>query len=245
MRISPIIRLMALGIALCAIGAGGWITYRATLSDVAYVFNQDIPQYTFIDNSDTYLTRVSVPRDRDFMVIDDPTQIVGKYTSQAVYATQLVQEPHLLEALPDGRRPFAYGLLPENTRAYPLEIPDPTLAQLVQAESDWVDIYILFDEDGFPNGDDKLILLFQKARALEATESHLVVGLDVRQIAAYEGWKAVEGVSFTAGISQEANGDYTPLYQADLYPNYDDPAILDLFAAPQPEEALVSEEVEE
>ena len=43
------------------------------------------------------------------------------------------------------------------------------------------------------------------------------MAFSIEQIAAYEGWKMIPGVTFTAAISQDANGDFPPLFQLPLY----------------------------
>lgn len=237
MRMTPAFRVVAIVLAL-ALGGVAVYTYTiSTKSERAYVFIEDTPQYTFIESTEA-LKPISVPVNRDFLAITNPSQIVGQYTNQQVYAGQLVQPGLLMAQLPDGRRQFEYGLLPIDVGGYPVAISSDVAA--VFRPDDLVDILVIIDQDGLPGDDDMIIPLFQKVRALEvvgADDSQsgtLVVGLNYQQIGVYEGLKAMEGVSFTAAINQPANADYPALYPSQLYPDLNDPIIRNLFAAPTP-----------
>lgn len=68
-----------------------------------------------------------------------------------------------------------------------------------------------------------------------------MVALTYDQIAAYEGWRRIPGVQFTAAINQAANSDFPPLFEVPLYPNYEQnpnlfpPRLTDPFAQEEPE----------
>jgi hypothetical protein len=233
MRIGPGIRGIFFIIILLAASAAAYLFYLSTLTETAYVFAEDLDRYTFIENnSEDFLRRISVPQHRDFEAITDPAQIVGKYVNQPVYDGQLVQRTILISQLPDGRRLFPRGLLPHNTEAFPITVPANVLP--IFREEDLVNIYaiITYDPEGIPSEDDLGVLLFQKVTNLGVAGDQIVVALTPEQIMAFEGWQRLEGVRFTASISQEANWDYPPMQPFPLYPDYNTDAGRELFARP-------------
>lgn len=228
-RIRMIVALLGILVAISA----GLLFWQSTQTERAFVFANNFPQYTFIGNStEAFLIPVQVPVNREFAVITDPNQIVGKYTGHHVGVNQLVQTTMIIDALPSNQRQFTLSLLPLNTRAYPIDIPKNIGEAFVS--QDLIDIYALQDVDGFPSQDDSGVVLFQKLTFLGEEEGIFLAALNVDQILAYEGWKKLPGVTFTAAISQAANGDYAPLHEGPLYPDYTDAAIRGLFAAPTP-----------
>lgn len=232
MRVTPALRLIMFVLGLLLAGVAAYAYTLTAQVERAYVFAEDLPQYAFIDSSDR-LKAVTIPAQRDFEAATDPQQIVGMYTGQAVRGGQLVQPALLLPALPDGRRHFEAGLLPLGTAGYPVPIP-ADIAALFEP-NDLVDILVKVNQDSLPGEEDVLFPLFQKVSALESLEDgKLVVGLTYQQIAVFEGLKDMEGVSFTAAITQEANGDYPALYPSQLYPDLNRSDIRELFAAPTP-----------
>lgn len=234
MRVGPGIRAIFFFIVLSMIGAGVYLFYLSTQVETAYVFAKDLDRYTFIENnSEDFLRRVTIPQHRDFEVITNPAEIVGKFTDQPVYSGQLIQGAMLIDELPDGRRLFPRGLLPEGTEAYPIAVPENIGA--IFAESDLVNIYALLILNEVPSPEDIGILLFQKVTSLGVIDGNFVVALSPEQIMAYEGWQRREGVSFTASISQEANWDYPPLQAFVLYPDYNSDEGRALFARPTPQ----------
>ncbi|MCP4424876.1 MAG: hypothetical protein GY803_10315 [Chloroflexi bacterium] len=232
MRITPAIRFVAIFLSLVLAGLAAYTYHQSTQQELAYVFVENLPQYTRIE-SEEQLKEVWIPKDRDFSAVTNAALILGMYTGQNVTGGQLVQPSLLLERLPDGRRKFDNGLLPVNTDGYPILIP-PDIAAIFQAD-DLVDIFVIVNQDGLPSDDDVMYPLFQKIRALQVQEGgSLVVALNYSQLAVYEGLRNAPGVSFTAAINQEANGDYPPLYPSQLYPDMNQEVIKNLFAAPTP-----------
>lgn len=235
MRIGRGIRAIFFLIILAAAGAAGWLFYLSTQTQTAWVFAEDMDQYTFIaSNDEQFLRRISIPQQRDFTAVTNPADIVGMYTNQPVHAGQLVQGTMLMPELPDGRRRFARGLLPENTEAFPIAIPENVLP--IFETEDVVNIYAIItaDPDGQPSEEDVGVLLFQKVTNLGVVDGQIIVALTPEQIMAFAGWQRLEQVSFTATISQEANWDFPPLQPFPLYPDYNTDAGRELFARPTP-----------
>lgn len=235
MRIASGTRSLIAILGLIFLGVFGWMYYQANQTEVAYVFAKDIPPYTFIDNASDFLAPVTIPENRDFTAVTDVREIVGKYTGpQPVYANTLIQVEYLVDELPSGQRDFPHGLLPVGTIAYPVEIPENI--QGVFRPNDLIDVIALVDEDSIPGPEDTAVVLLQKVRSLGVVEDKFMVALNYDQIAAYEGWRDLLGVTFTAAINQDANADFPPLYQAQMHPNYNDPAngARQLFAVPTP-----------
>jgi hypothetical protein len=235
MRIGPGIRGFFFVVVLLAAGAASYLFYLSMQTETAYVFAKDLERYTFIENNgEDYLHRVSIPQYRDFQAITDPAQIVGMYVNQPVYGGQIVQGAMLISQLPDGRRLFPRGLLPENTEAFPIAVPNNVLP--IFHEEDLVNIYaiITLDPSGLPSEDDIGVLLFQKVTNLGVADNQIIVALTPEQIMAFEGWQRLEGVRFTASISQEANWDYPPMQPFPLYPDYNTDTGRALFARPTP-----------
>lgn len=216
MRLSSSTRSLVAILGVIFLAVFGWMYLQANQTEVAYVFARDIPAFEFIGSAEEYLAPVTVPANRDFEVITDPREIVGKYIGPiGVRADSLVQANQLVAELPSGQRRFPEALLPVGKRAYVVEIPK-SLAGIFN-ESDYIDLMAVVNEDGLPTPDDRAVLLFQKVRTLGVINDKFTVAFSIEQIAAYEGWKMVPGVTFTAAISQDANGDFPPLFQLPLY----------------------------
>lgn len=213
--------------------AAGFLYWQSTQTEKAYVFAADFKQFTFIQNStEDFLLMVDVPKNRDFTAITDPNQIVGMYTAREMVSNTLVQEGLLIHELPTGQRQFERGLLPVNSRAYPIDIPS-NIAGTFQLD-DLLDVYMIINTDGEASPDDRGVVLYQKVTFLGEEGGQYLVALSPEQIMAYEGWKLVEGTSFTAAITQPANGDYAPLSELLMFPDYQQPEARDLFAPPIP-----------
>lgn len=236
--ISRRIKLVVLIVVILASAMAGLMYYSANQLEVAYVWTKNMGEWTYVqNNTEEFLVPVEVPKNRDFEVVTDPAAIVGMYTSQSVVKGQLVQASMLAPSLPDGQRRFEQGILPVGTRAYPIDIP-PQIAGTFNI-NDLIDIYVLLDRDGVPSADDTMIMLFQKvtflgpARSGDSGSSYLV-SLTPEQIAAYEGWLRLEGIEFTGAITQPANGNYQPLHEFLVHPDYNNPDIREMFAPPTP-----------
>lgn len=235
--ISTRIRWLFAVLSLLAMGSAALLYWASVQIETAYVFARDLPRHEFIKSSGPdYLQPVSVPKQRAFEAITDPRAIVGMYTDQRVSQGQLVHPSMLIAELPRGQRQFERGLLPIGTRAYPVDIPG-IMTGLFQVD-DLLDIYVLWDQDGEPSPDDRAVILLQKVTFLGAAgngdQDSYLVALTPEQIAAYEGWKRLKGVSFTGAITQAANGDYQPLHEILIYPDYNNPENRDLFAPRSP-----------
>jgi hypothetical protein len=228
----PGIRFLLIGVALALGGLSAYFYHQSTLTDRAYVFKTDLDPYTFIGDANEYLEAVSVPKQRNFEAAT-AGQILGRYTNQPVRVGQLVQTAVLIDQPPDGHRQFANGLLPINTRAYVISLAGG-VSQIFKPD-DLVDIIALLKAGDLPSPEDKAVVLFQKVWVLESLGGGgIVVALTYEQIAAYEGWTRVPGITFTAAISQPANGDYPGLHNVLMYPDYNDPAVQAMFAVPTP-----------
>ncbi|MEM8856983.1 MAG: SAF domain-containing protein [Chloroflexota bacterium] len=232
MRLSSSTRSLVAILGVIFLAVFGWMYLQANQTEIAYVFARDIPAYEFIGQADGNLRAVTVPANRDFTVITDPREIVGKYVGPVgVTSDALVQPNQLIENLPSGQRSFPEALLPVGKRAYVIDIPQALSGIFVA--SDYIDLLAIVNEDELPSADDRAVLLFQKVKTLGIIEEKFTVAFSVEQIAAYEGWKSIPGVTFTAAISQEANGDFPPLYQLPLYIE-DGPNIQDIYGPPTP-----------
>lgn len=241
MRLSSSTRSLVAILGVIFLAVFGWMYLQANQTERAYVFERDIPAYEFIGQAEGNLRPVTVPANRDFTVITDPREIVGKYVGPVgVSANSLVQPNQLVENLPSGQRSFPEALLPIGKRAYVIELPTDLTG--IFTASDYIDLLAIVNEDGLPSADDRAVLLFQKIRTLGIIEEKFTVAFSVEQIAAYEGWRSIPGVTFTAAISQEANGDFPPLYQLPLYIE-DGPNIADIYGPPTP--TPIAEPVEE
>ena len=219
MRIAPGTRALVAVLGVIFLGVFAWMYIQANQTEVAYVFIRDLGPYEFISSAEEFIKPVTIPANRDFDAITDPRQIVGKYIGpQRVAADTLVQAGYLVAELPSGQRDFPLALLPVDTYGYPVDIP--TNIQGVFRSEDFIDIIALLDEDARPSPDDRGLVLFQKVRTLGIVDNKFMVALTYEQIAAYEGWKRIPGVQFTAAINQAANSDSPPLYEVPLFPNY-------------------------
>ncbi|MFK7800750.1 MAG: hypothetical protein AB8G95_03875 [Anaerolineae bacterium] len=232
MRLSSSTRSLVAILGVIFLAVFGWMYLQANQTEVAYVFARDIPPYEFIGSAENNLRAVTVPANRDFSVITDAREIVGKYVGPVgVSADSLIQANQLVTELPSGQRSFPEALLPIGKRGYVVEIPS-SLAGIFNS-TDYIDLIAIVNEDEVPTPDDRAVLLFQKVRTLGIIENKFTVAFSVEQIAAYEGWKSIPGVTFTAAISQEANGDFPPLFQLPLYIE-DGPNLADIYGAPTP-----------
>ncbi|MEM9775467.1 MAG: SAF domain-containing protein [Chloroflexota bacterium] len=244
MRLSSSTRSLVAILGVIFLAVFGWMYLQANQTERAYVFARDIPAYEFIGQAEGNLRAVTVPANREFAVITDPREIVGKYVGPvSVSADSLVQPNQLIENLPSGQRSFPEALLPIGKRAYVIELPSDLGGIFIS--SDYIDLMAIVNEDGLPSADDRAVLLFQKIRTLGIIEDKFTVAFSVEQIAAYEGWRNIPGVTFTAAISQEANGDFPPLYQLPLYIE-DGPNIAEIYGPPTSTpiaEPVVEEEV--
>ncbi len=219
MKIAPGTRALVAVLGVIFLGVFAWMYIQANQTEVAFVYARDIGPYEFISSAEGYIKPVTIPANRDFEAITDPRLIVGKYVAgREVAAETLVQSAHLLDELPSGQRNFPLALLPVDTYGYPVEIP--TNIQGVFRPEDYIDIIALLDEDERPSAEDRGVVLFQKVRTLGIVEEKFMVALTYEQIAAYEGWKRIPGVQFTAAINQAANSDFPPLYEVPMFPNY-------------------------
>ena len=241
MRIAPGTRALVAILGVIFLAVFAWMYIQANQTEVAYVYARDLPPLQFIENGEDYIRAITVPANREFTVVTDPREIVGKYVgTQEVYEGTLVQGPHLLNELPSGQRDFPRSLLPIDTYGYPIHIPGNIGG--IFRENDLIDIIALIDEDGVPSPDDKAVLLFQKIRTLGLVDNKFIVAFTYEQIAAYEGWNRLSNVVFTAAINQEANPDFQPLYELEIYPT--DPNTLESIfgiATPTPEPELDGE----
>ncbi len=219
MRIAPGTRALVAVLGVIFLGVFAWMYIQANQTEVAFVFTRDIGPYEFISSAEGFIKPVTIPKNRDFAAVTDPRQIVGKYVGpQPVLNETLVQPGALIDELPSGQRDFPLALLPIDTYGYPVDIPENITG--VFRPEDYIDVLALLDEDQQPSPDDRGIVLFQKVRTLGVVENKFMVALTYEQIAAYEGWKRIPGVTFTAAINQEANSDFPPLYEVPLFPNY-------------------------
>jgi len=243
MRLSGSTRSLIAILGIVFLAIFGWMFVQANQTETAYVFVRDIPPYEFI-SSGQVLREVTVPTNRDFTVITDAREIVGKYVGPVgVSADALVQANQLVAELPSGQRSFPEALLPIGKRGYVVDIPS-NLSGIFN-KTDYIDLIAIIDEDQVPSPDDRAVLLFQKIRTLGIIENKFTVAFSVEQIAAYEGWKNIPGVTFTAAISQEANGDFPPLYQLPLYIQDGESADLEAIYGPQSAPDLASDAPEE
>ena len=232
MRLSSSTRSLVAILGVIFLAVFGWMYLQANQTEIAYVFARDIPAFEFIGSAEGNLRAVTVPANREFEVITDPREIVGQYIGPVgVTADGLVQPNQLVSELPSGQRSFPEALLPIGKRAYVVEIPEALTG--VFETSDYIDLVAIVNEDGLPTPDDRAVLLFQKIRTLGIIEDKFTVAFSIDQIAAYEGWKSIPGVTFSAAISQEANGDFPPLYQLPLYIEEGD-NIAEIYGAPTP-----------
>ena len=238
MRLSSGTRSLVAVLGIIFLAVFGWMYVQANQTEVAYVYERDIPPFEFIGSAQGNIRQITIPTNRDFEAITDPEQIIGKYISSVgVEANSLVQSNHLIEDLPSGRRTFPRGLLPLGTKAYVLDIPENIAG--VFAEGDLIDLIAIVDEDAIPSPDDRAYLIFQKVQTLGIVEEKFLVALTFEQIAAYEGWKNIPNVEFQAAINQDANGDFPPLFQAPLF--VDDANLGDVYSPATPTPELVTE----
>lgn len=238
MRLSNSTRSLVAILGVIFLAVFGWMYLQANQTEVAYVFERDIPAFEFIGSAEGNLRAVIVPAKREFDVITDPREIVGKYVGPiSVKANTLVQPNQLISELPSGQRRFPEALLPIGKRAYVVEIPK-SLSGIFQT-SDYIDLIAIVNEDEVPSPDDRAVLLFQKVRTLGVIEEKFLVAFSIEQIAAYEGWRSIPGVTFVAAISQDANGDFPPLFQLPLY--IEDDADGTIYGPPTPTPIPVEE----
>lgn len=243
MRLSSSTRSLVAILGVIFLAVFGWMYLQANQTEVAYVFARDIPAYEFIGSAEGNLRAVTVPANRDFAVITDAREIVGKYIGPVgVSADSLIQSSQLVAELPSGQRSFPEALRPIGKRAYVVDIP-ANLAGIFNS-SDYIDLIAIVNEDEVPTPDDRAVLLFQKVRTLGIIDKKFTVAFSIEQIAAYEGWKSIPGVAFTAAISQEANGDFPPLYQLPLYID-EGPDLEAIYGAPTPTPEPIPEAPEE
>ena len=220
-------RFVVMVIMIVLLGVIGGLVWLTQQIETAYVYKEEMKPYTFIGSSEQ-LERVTVPRYRDFEAVTDVRLIVGMYVGgKPVVGGVLVHPADLVVAPPSGQRRFAEGLLPPNTVAYPVEIPEGAAG--VYEVSDLIDIFAVerpdLDEgvvleDGI-NPDDVATLLFQKVRTLGVVEGRFLVALTHQQVVAYEGWKSRPNVSFIAAITQQINPDLPALEEYPLHLDYD------------------------
>jgi len=215
------IRQLALLLALLCLAAAGGLYYQTQRFETGYIFASDLAQYVPVSEAD--LQPITVPLSRDYPILTDKGSIVGQYTRQAVYAGQPAQTALLSASLPSGQRSFPAGLLPVDTRAYPVEIP-ANIAGTFQIE-DQLDLFLLLPEaDGTGRllPESRMVVVFQKVPFLGEVTGKYFVALTLEQIAAYEGiksWASLqETAQFTAAITQPANGDVPPLYEISMQP---------------------------
>jgi hypothetical protein len=239
MRNSPATRIFFGVLFLVFIAVMAYFYWLNGQTEYAYVYKTDIPAFTFISSETEQLERITVPKNRDFEVVSDPRTIVGMYVGEhPVFAGHFVRAEHLIPELPTGQRRFDQGLLPVGTTAYQI-ILDEDLGRLreVYKTSDWVNLMaIVAENEEQPSPSDMGVLVFQKARALELTESGLWVALTPEQIAAYEGWKRQPFVrAFQLAVTQPANPDLPALSQYPLNPDYGNETVREtLFGVPTP-----------
>lgn len=216
MRLSSGTRSLVAVLGIIFLAVFGWMYVQANQTEVAYVYDRDIGSFEFVGSAEGFIRAVTIPTNRDFEAVTDPTLIVGKYIGQnAVQSGSLVQANHLVDDLPQGRRAFPKGLLPVGTTAYVLDIP--VNIQGIYEEADFIDVIAIVDENEIPSPDDRAYLIFQKVKTLGVIEDKFVVALTFEQIAAYEGWKNINNIEFVAAINQESNGNYPPLHEAKLF----------------------------
>lgn len=221
MRIAPGTRALVAVLGVIFLGVFAWMYIQANQTEVAYVFERDMGPYEFISSAEGFIRPITIPANRDFAAITDPREIVGKYIGpQRTAADTLIQPSQLIDELPSGQRDFPLALLPIDTYGYPVDIPNNIGG--VFRPDDYIDVIALIDEDNQPSPDDRGIILFQKVRTLGLVDSKFMVALTYDQIAAYEGWKRIPNVTFTAAINQEANSDFPPLHEVPLFPDYSD-----------------------
>ena len=134
-------RFIVMVITIVLIGVIGGLVWLTQQVEVAYTYQENLKPFTFIHSSEQ-LERVTVPRIRDFTAITDVTTIVGMYVGpKPVAADSLVHPADLVTAPPSGQRQFSEGLLPPNTVAYPIDLPNEV--QGVYQISDYIDILSL------------------------------------------------------------------------------------------------------
>ncbi len=217
MRIAPGTRALVAILGVIFLAVFAWMYIQANQTEVAYTYAQNMAPYTFIDNAQEDLIAITIPKNRDFEAVTNVQNIVGKYVgAQEVYAGTLVQAPNLIAELPSGQRIFPRDLLPIDTYAYPINIP--TNISGVFQDDDLIDLLAFIDEDGEPSPDDKAVLVFQKVKTLGLVGGQFMVALTYEQIAAYEGWNRLPGVTFTAAINQPANPNLQTLREFEIYP---------------------------
>jgi hypothetical protein len=208
---------------LGAVGAIAYSFYQYRQLEYAYVPRERLPQYHRISAND--LEEVMVPRNLGIAFISDPGQLVGHYTTEAVVAGAPLVAGMVVREMPDGRRLFEGGLLPENTEAVMIDLPGNAASQM--KPSDLINLYAFVAEGGAPFCLESgyAYLVAQKIRMLEHVGgTSYLVALTPEQVAVYtnllQSRPAREAdLSFLASITQAANEDKPTLSSYELSPS--------------------------
>lgn len=190
--------------------------------ETAYRYAANVATFNLITSDD--VEEVQVPVDRQFEVVTELNNVVGKYALHALGAGEMAH-PSQYSATPPDRFKFdASGTeLPEGTWGYYLSVPPQVLSQV--SARDLLTL-ILADPET-----EQTVIILDKALILHKSDGGMFVGVRQEQLSVLEGIKAelaeqadgsdAEGAGpapayLTWAISQGINPDLPPLTVFDM-----------------------------
>lgn len=207
--LSLALRWVGLGLAVVLTVAAMYLWRQQVRMEEVLRYTCDLPTFALIE--DNCLERVPAPVNRKFEAVSDVGAVVGRWTTHAVRAGELVHTAHLTTASPERFR-FASGeVLPEGLYGYYLAAPKPVLQVTVPG-----DLLTLNLADARAR---QLGVLLDKAPVLHADTDGIFLGLTPMQVGALEGLLAELRVQeresstrvFVWLITQGANPSLPPL----------------------------------
>ncbi len=196
------IRKIAVVLLFVSIMALVGIGYLQFTDDPVYVLARDLPRYHKISADDITEQKLARLRDEKLkeLIITNSGQIIGKYTSRAMTAGEvMVNNKTLLTELPAGRCFSSGRCLEEGQTAWEMSAGEVDTVGGRVTPDDYIDI-ILID-----NQNKRLIFFIQKIKPLEIRDGKFLFGFSPEQVAVLRGFQGAAEFRMGLLLNQEPN----------------------------------------